>query len=241
MYEHATGKDNPRNVHSSIVYSYITSHLFDLFQVIISGFYSNLQRLPQGFFHEINYPIGGFLLLFLSLKNKYFKITYICTFILLFAFCLDYFPVNMISQLPLIKSFRVPQRSLMIPLLFLPIWIFAKTELEIKSKQILIFFCLTLTSIFLDYFDLVVLFLLALSFFRIININNSTAVLISFTGLFCGTYNKIHPSYLEDQRFKEVSKYLDQIYLKYSTEQLKTHIFHFETNNPHTSPPAIHK
>jgi hypothetical protein len=51
--------------------------------------------------------------------------------------------------------------------------------------------------------------------------------------LFCGTFNKIHPSYVEDQRFKEVSKYLDQIYLKYSTEQLKNHIFHFETINPH--------
>lgn len=121
MANHAIGGGMIRSLDTNIVYSYITSTLYDIYSLIFSEPSSIIFNRDPGFFHEVNYPLSLSVVLFLLNDFKYKKTLWAlaATMICLFLFSANIYPFNLISHIPIIKAFRTPQRSLMVPVYFL--------------------------------------------------------------------------------------------------------------------------
>jgi hypothetical protein len=233
MYKHALSPDNLRGINEKMVYSYVTTNFMDLFQFFFSGMYPEFQRLSPYFFHEINYAIGSFAFLFFRVR-KWIWLNVIISLLIIFLlfFCMNLSPFNLISELPLIKTFRVPQRSFMIISLFLPLWIFSTDQSNIKRNDIIVFVFLIIFSFFVNYFEYIAIFFCIFFSLQSKFQNKNFAIIFAFAGLFSGTIEKLTPAINENQNYKIISNYLNPILLKYSNSDLKKEVFHFETTQP---------
>ena len=127
MVFNALGSDTSRNLKTSAVtYSYVTAQLGDW----ISSIPWANEWIPSGreviFHHEINYAFGPFLLLLALVpwrKAKGLGVGVVSSLILVLIFSMDLQPFStlLIQGIPLLKSFRVPERAIFSFSLLLPI------------------------------------------------------------------------------------------------------------------------
>ena len=137
MYKHSASPENLRSGISNIVYSYLISKPSDLASLVMSSVNSFTTRDNFFLFHELNYPLGLTFLSIFFLKGNNRKILsgLFITMALLFGFSANWPILNVMSKLPVIELFRVPQRSLMLASFIAPLFILVwfKEFLNLKS------------------------------------------------------------------------------------------------------------
>jgi hypothetical protein len=235
MLNHAFDSNNYRTLDKNMVYTYTVSSLMDLPQFIISSLYPSSLIRSVGFYHEISYPTGGFLVLFFANKiDKQEKILISGFFLVMFLFCMNVAGINLLSDLPVIKAFRVPQRVFMIFSLFIPIWVYGllAEKNHMTKKENLIFLVCLLLSPFIPYSDLLCLSILILFWGSRLRPRNNWVLYISFFGLLSGGYDKILPSAEHHAQYTEVRNLLIPLLGKFNKAELRHLGFHFETTEP---------
>lgn len=233
MYRHATNPDNLRSIDTNVVYSYLITGPTDLLQLFFSGIYKEILQRNIGFFHEANYALGTFLLIFFFIEDdRKFKILVSVLFIALVLFCSNLPPINYISELPIIKAFRVPQRSLMILALFIPLWTFAKSQFEYKKFDLFIILGITLVAQFLHFFEIIALGLMVGFLFNEKHKSIKIAVFLSFASIFSGAIDKVTPSWDLHSQYKELVSAITPLKEKYDSETLRKRSFYFNTSQP---------
>jgi hypothetical protein len=233
MYLHATGSDNLRTLNTKMVYSYITSTFKDLPQFIVSGLSPELSWRPEGFFHETNYSVGAFILmLFPKKKDWTFPALVFFLFCIFFLFCMDISPFNLLSDIPLIKSFRVPQRIFMILGLLIPLWIYSRFQYQAKRSDAIILVVVSIVAQFITFFEIMVFF--GLTYFLIQKHLKSKrlALILVFAGLYVGTLDKLTPSFQAHSRFHDIKGSILPLVHLYDSKSLRSRTFHFETSHP---------
>lgn len=127
MLAHATSSDAPRSLgQESVIYSYTTATLWDWVTSIPWAH----ELIPSGrekhLWHEINYPFGALLLFLLLIPMRRAPLLLLglgVSLLLTLLFSMNVAPVSTVipEMVPLLKSFRVPERA-MLPFAFtLPI------------------------------------------------------------------------------------------------------------------------
>ena len=156
MISYAFSSDNVRKVGSNVVYSYLKGDYLDLPNFLFSTrhFFTNLK--PGNFFHELNYPfIGFFIWMLYDKKNRDTSIAFGITFITCLFFAFDLFPLKFLSEIPVLSSFRVPQRAFIFPSLLISIIAFAYSNINFKREDLFFLFGLLFLSIFLEGIEVV--------------------------------------------------------------------------------------
>lgn len=122
MLTHASHGDNLRTRASHVVYSYTVTNFADVGALVTSAYNSLTDHRAFGFFHEINYPFIPFLAgLILVPRKRRVLIALAGTLVLATGFSAGFWPLDGIAELPVIRLFRVPQRSLMLGTFLLPL------------------------------------------------------------------------------------------------------------------------
>jgi hypothetical protein len=125
----------------SVTYSYLTGQLMDWVGSILWTLNTVKSDLPIGMRHEVNYPMGPLLLMFIFLFpwRKYWgeALGLLVSFFLIIAFSNN---VEMISGplmalVPPLQYFRVPTRSALVVALVLPIYATASFLNVFESKR----------------------------------------------------------------------------------------------------------
>jgi hypothetical protein len=230
MFSHAVNPDNVRNMDFNYVYSYVTSTLHDSVQFFLSGNYPETFSHNKDFYHEISYPIGSFIIILLSPgKESRLNWTLFLSMVFLFLFCMNIPGLNLLSELPIIKPFRVPQRAFMVLGLFIPIWCYAINEPIFKRKDLFLFILFLILAQFVHYFEIIVVVFFLILFFYKKYQNKNLALLFAFAGLYTGTYEKLSQGPIRHDRFLKITELLSPLRAIYSERELRKIKFHFET------------
>jgi hypothetical protein len=212
--------------------SSIISESTDFFHLFVTGSYRFLLNRHLGFFHEINYSVGAFFIyIFLQKESRLFKALLIATLIFLFLFCMNVFPFNIFAELPVIKSFRVPQRSFLVLSLFIPVWYYSQQEYKYILKDFGIFIITLMCIYFIPYSEFPIFFFVA--FALISNSNQSVkkiAFYLSLSSLLVGVPKKIYPSYLKNLEYQQMVTHFQPTLSLYSKEELRKTGFHINTH-----------
>jgi len=230
MYRHAIDPNNLRTLDQKMVYSYITSIPLDLIQFFTTAFYQNLAIRNFGYFHEINYSVGAFIVfIFFLKKDKMLFINLALTFIVFYLFCMNVPGFNMLSELPLIKAFRVPQRIFMIPSLFLPLWCYVRSDLNFRIKDLSILLVLVFLTQFVSYFEFFALAGVSFILFNKKISNKTLALTLAFASLYVGFFDKVYPAYESEKQYLAVKLVLSELKQKFTADELRYNKFYFET------------
>ena len=241
MMSHAKSGNNLRALGENVVYSYLTSTPADLWNLVLVSKNELTMNLQDGFFHEMNYGIGAFALYYFNKKNwDRISLSLGALIIILFLFSMNLPPFNLLADLPLIKSFRVPQRSLMIPILFLPIWFYAKQNVQWNKFEILGLVALILVGLKIPAFDIVVVILVLILFAvkenEKLKLQDSIfqKILLAFclASICAGSTKKLAEGYKENKNFSEIQTKLKPLIEKYSLKERRRRVFHFEVHSP---------
>lgn len=159
MLAYAQSKTNLRSLGSNAVYSYTVSSLKDLPNLLFSDMNSLTLTRPIGFFHEMNYGMGAFLFLFFIGRRIeiFLKITVFVSLLFFWGFASNWLIFNLISELPLVQAFRVPQRIYMILALFIPIYVVIKEFGEFDHKMLSLTLALIFILTFVPYSSMAVI------------------------------------------------------------------------------------
>lgn len=240
MFGHATHASTARSLDLNVVYSYTVSQLFDFFNLVFA-IPSNLtlSRGP-GFYHELNYPIVPAALFFLfNEKSKGFRLTVALMILFLFLFSMGAFPFHFLADLPLIKSFRVPQRSLMPMAFVLPIICWGISGLTLKRKEFFITLGILFFAFFTPFFEIfLLLFLISFPIWR-----NKTTFLKDFLNkdaamaMLLGSFILMSPFKVDhviktNQSFFGALNALKPLQQGLSAEERRNLTFHFYTSRP---------
>ena len=135
MFFHAISENNLRG-NENVVYSYVISTLWDIPNLFFSSFMPSFSRNNSFLFHELNYPLGVPLFSFYLTPERFRKLFIIVSISIfsLVLFSANIPPFNFLSNLPLVEIFRVPQRSLMLPVFLLPLFMFSSWGNYLNSK-----------------------------------------------------------------------------------------------------------
>jgi hypothetical protein len=233
MYAHATSADNARSLGGNVVYSYLTSTVTDLSQFFFSGIYLNFLNRDYAFFHEINYPIGAFIILFcFSNIDRHFKFLIAVLLTCTYLFCMNIFPFNLLSDLVFIKPFRVPQRIFMVLALFCPLWVFLKSKVVFQKSDWLILLGLMLVAQFISYFEIFALAAVIVIICNEKKLPQRFALIFAFAGLFTGAWEKLRPSIYAHEEYVAIKESLKPLTNRFDSRALSERIFHFETDQP---------
>lgn len=233
MYTHAVSSDNLRGLDSNVVYSYLTSSLSDLIHFLGSGLYPEILNRSVGLYHEISYPVGAFLLLSIfGLKDKKIWICFFLSFGILFLFCMNIPPFNFLSELPLIRAFRVPQRVFMPLSLFLPLWVYARADFSAKKGDYVWLVSLVLAAQWINYFEVIAFAGVAIFLFYKKYQSQKYAIILSLACLFTGTVSKIEPSFQAYGYYLKLKESLLPLLNRYDVKTLRNNTFYFETSQP---------
>lgn len=233
MLLQAVSHNSPRTLDQNIVYSYLVSIKKDLWHFILSRSDSDILKVEPGFFHELNYPVGAFaFMMFVFMKKDRFPLLIFSISIILFLFCMNIPGANYLSELPLIKSFRVPQRVFMVISFLIPLWHLGMVNYKYNLKQIASSFLIILIAQFIDYFDIISIFviviMLALPKWR----NSKFTILIALSGLLSGTLPKISIQSTLEDHYSQMYKLLLPLKKEFSSYELDQIRFHFNTSQP---------
>ena len=222
MLNQAFSQNSLRTLDQNIVYSYLTSIINDLWQFITIRSESNIWRIAPGYFHELNYPIGAFAisLFFIDRKDR-FPIIISLLSIILFLFCMNMPGANFLADLPIIKSFRVPQRVFMMISFLIPLWCIGKSRDNIKPKLLLGALVILLLSQFIDYFDIFAFVAVATMSFRAEWRRSGPILLVALLGLFSGTISKVTPQIELEDQYEQMKSLLLSIKHNFSTSDLE--------------------
>ena len=240
MYKHAHSSDNLRLLETSSVYSYIVSTPFDILNLFTTTIGPALQFRPFGYFHEVNYGMGCFLLLFFLVPmDKKFKLLIGITISIIFLFCMDVPIFNLLAAMPIIKAFRVPQRALMILSLIVPIWIYCHIKFERSRREVELLLCSIVLGQFIPSFEIIVLIgvvvIIFISHKEIYSSSNNfknIVYILCITTLFSNAYSRFKPSISYQASYNEIKEKLKPIIQKYSKKELRNNTFHFSGVNP---------
>jgi len=160
IYKHSISSENLRSDFGSVVYSYIVSIPADFSSLIMSSVNSVTTRDNFFLFHELNYPLGLTFLSVFFLKdlNRKLLLLLIATMLVLFGFSSGWPGINLLSKIPLINLFRVPQRSLMIAAYLVPLFFLVSLKDYINFKAIFLLIALTFVGNGVPYFELLCFF-----------------------------------------------------------------------------------
>jgi hypothetical protein len=234
MYGHASNENNLRSLDTNIVYSLFTSRALDLFQFVLTGNYPGVLRRADLIFHETNYSIGAFLLFLIYFrKDRSFLFAFFATFFVLYLFCMKVAPFDLISELPLIKAFRVPQRVFMAILAFIPLWVCAHVDFDVRKADIIILLTLIVVAQLIPFSDVAALLAVAVFLFYKKYESIKWAFIVSLAFLTTGTLEKIFPSYEDHAKYESIRESLIPLTKKYEAQTLRTRVFHFETAQPY--------
>ncbi len=140
MVKHALSAENIRGTGVNMVYSYTQLDFLDLLNLIFVSIENPFTGHKHfGFFHEITYPMGIFFFIFLILElPRSLKISCCAVLLLTILFSANVPPFSWMSQLPVISSFRVPQRALMLPTFLIPLFVLARTRWTLSPADFLL-------------------------------------------------------------------------------------------------------
>lgn len=193
MIGNASSNDNIRSSAVDVVYSYLISILSDISSLLMSSFNKFTTRNNFYLFHEINYPIGLTFLSVFFLRAQYRKIN-ICillTMVFLFAFSSNTPFLNLFAELPLIKLFRVPQRSIMIAAYLAPLFFLLVFKDRLNLKSFFFFLAFVFVGNGLPFFELICgLWVAVILFFKKIDKYPELYFSFVFSTLFMGLPDK---------------------------------------------------
>lgn len=238
MYHHATDSNNLRSIGVNNVYSYTISHPFDLVHFFITGINDFVGFRSIGLYHEINYGIGTFLILFyISSVDKRLKWITSVTAIFLFLFCMNFPIFNLISKLPVIQAFRVPQRSFMILSLFIPLWTYASFNFSIKKYDGYLYLLIISSAALFHSFEIIALicFLVCLAVLSDksksdIRPNIEKLILVFSIGCLISNFSpKLKRNLIDNAQYLHANQLIQQLKSKFSESELRNKTFHFES------------
>lgn len=233
MLSHAMNPDSLRGLNANMVYSYIVMMPGDLIQLFVSALYPSTLLRGEGFYHEVSYPLGIFILLFFFCPiEKKIKYTTVATFGFLLLFTMGTQIGRVFSEFPLVRPFRVPQRAFMILNLFIPVWCLRSIKIRLTNKEILIFIPLFFFSQLFMMMDITLAAISGLFFFNKKDRNTCYAIVFGLLGLCSGSAGKIMTVLETDSKFKEAVLSLQELQAKYSVEELERRRFHFQSDRP---------
>lgn len=233
MLNQALSPDSVRPLDVKMTYSYIVSTFHDIVYFFVSAKYEQIMIRPEGFYHEVSYPFGAFfLMMFIFKKERKFIAFLLGLLLVFFLFCMDAPVANLLSDLPGIKSFRVPQRIFIILSLFIPLWVFSKKVISLNVKELAIFFVLTLMAQFLIGYEVIAIALMLALYFRDSIKHESLIYALAFSGLFSGGWDKISDSRVAFSEYEQVREMLLPLTNKYSVQELKQKKFQFQSAAP---------
>ena len=233
MLLHALSSDNLRGLQVNMVYSYLVSLPADFIQLFVSDIYQTTLLRGIGFYHEVSYPVGIFMLffLFLPLKKgiKYTTVGILC-FLVLFSMNT---PIGKVfSQLPIIRPFRVPQRAFMIISLFVPILCLKTIKIHACKKELLMYVPFFLASQVFPLMDAVFFVVSGVYFFQRKERNINYAMAFAILGLCSGSTGKVLKVLETDAIFRYTERSFLELKSRYSKNELEKRKFHFQTNHP---------
>jgi len=233
MFTQANSSDSLRTIHQNMVYSYLTSSWAGFFQLFLNQNNFGIWKVNESLYHEFNYSVGAFaFLIFLIRKKDRFPLYISILTIILFLFCMNLPGFNLLSDLPFIKPFRVPQRSLIFACFIIPVWCLAKNDQKIPAYFLPIWLIVLIITQFVPCFDLVAIFVILLIYFIPKFNRNGLVILVAFAGLFSGTHERIVNVMTLSETYLEVRKALLPIKNSFSPKELSETKFHFETRDP---------
>lgn len=237
MYNFALSHNSQRQISENMTYSYTVSTLSDLAQFFITKYNIFTARMPYGFFHELNYAAGFFLVLyFVQLKSMKKRLILLTYFMILFGFCMNVQPFNLLSKIPVLNAFRVPQRVFMLPFFLVPPIYLANVHYKTHFLAIISTIALS-TLLFFVPFGSIIAFLLALfvyvlSRYHQISFQNHLIVVLSMSALFCFFPRLYLSSRLEKKLFDVANEVIQKIKTK-EGDSVNKNVYHIVSSQPH--------
>lgn len=246
MVSHAYGPENLRGVGVNMVYSYTLMEFEDLLNLIFASLENPFTgHKDLGFFHEITYPMGILVFVFIvSDFPKQLKLTFLGVFVFLILFSADLPPGNWLARLPVISSFRVPQRSLMFFSYLVPLMVLSKVDWDLNLQDLVLPALLLILYIATPWYEAYIFLVLAFLLIYMVlgrrpNLR-STIVLTGLLGLCLGFRDKVmfvqdsYASYKKSERLikKAIKQFGDD-------PPMSTYTFHLDgTNKVHLNATA---
>ncbi len=230
--KYSADSDNLRTLSQNMVYSYTTSTLTDVLHFFLGPEGPLLLHRPTIHFHEMNYPIGFFLIIFfINPICRHLKIIISISLGIFFLFSAGLFPGDLLAKLPFIKAFRVPQRIFLVPALFLPVLSYVSFPLRLQSKDILLTIGFILLAQILPFYEMFALVFILIVGFILAKLSPQwmkLLMIVTLSASFVGLWPRIEPSLIAQRDYTLMKDFLAPLSKRFSKEELRTNIFKFE-------------